>query len=57
MFGFGAFFPMFNCMLINLDGILSNGFKMVNAEIETPKSILTATDVKAQIIEQVISHI
>ena len=50
-------FPMFNCMLIDLEGMLTNGFKMGNAEIESPRSISTATAVTAQIIAQVASHI
>lgn len=54
---YAPFFPMFNCMLIDLEGMLTNGFKMGNAEIETPKSISTATAVTAQIIAQVASHI
>ena len=54
---YAPFFPMFNCMLIDLNGMLTNGFKMGNAEIETPKSISTATAVTAQIIAQVASHI
>ncbi|WP_392552837.1 anaerobic ribonucleoside-triphosphate reductase [Orbus wheelerorum] len=54
---YSPFFPMFNCMLIDLDGMLTKGFKMGNAEIEPPKSIATATAVTAQIIAQVASHI
>lgn len=54
---YSPFFPMFNCMLIDLNGMLTNGFKMGNAEIETPRSIATATAVTAQIIAQVASHI
>ncbi|MDF7659720.1 anaerobic ribonucleoside-triphosphate reductase [Erwiniaceae bacterium L1_54_6] len=54
---YSPFFPMFNCMLIDLRGMLTNGFKMGNAEIEPPKSIATATAVTAQIIAQVASHI
>lgn len=54
---YAPFFPMFNCMLIDLDGMLTKGFKMGNAEIEPPKSIATATAVTAQIIAQVASHI
>ncbi|MCE9678293.1 anaerobic ribonucleoside-triphosphate reductase [Shewanella sp. AS1] len=54
---YAPFFPMFNCMLIDLGGMLTQGFKMGNAEIETPKSISTATAVTAQIIAQVASHI
>ncbi len=54
---YAPFFPMFNCMLIDLRGMLTKGFKMGNAEIEQPKSIATATAVTAQIIAQVASHI
>lgn len=54
---YSPFFPMFNCMLIDLKDMLTNGFKMGNAEIEQPKSISTATAVTAQIIAQVASHI
>ncbi|WP_026973576.1 anaerobic ribonucleoside-triphosphate reductase [Aliagarivorans marinus] len=54
---YAPFFPMFNCMLIDLEGMLTGGFKMGNAEIDTPKSISTATAVTAQIIAQVASHI
>lgn len=54
---YAPFFPMFNCMLIDLKGMLTRGFKMGNAEIDTPKSISTATAVTAQIIAQVASHI
>ncbi|MBZ6065514.1 anaerobic ribonucleoside-triphosphate reductase [Aeromonas schubertii] len=54
---YSPFFPMFNCMLIDLKGMLTHGFKMGNAEIDTPKSISTATAVTAQIIAQVASHI
>ena len=54
---YAPFFPMFNCMLIDLEGMMTHGFKMGNAEIETPKSISTATAVTAQIIAQVASHI
>ncbi|MEZ8079643.1 anaerobic ribonucleoside-triphosphate reductase [Enterovibrio norvegicus] len=54
---YAPFFPMFNCMLIDLEGMLTKGFKMGNAEIDQPKSISTATAVTAQIIAQVASHI
>lgn len=46
-----------NCMLIDLGGMLDNGFKLGNAQLESPKSITTATTVTAQIIAQVASHI
>ncbi|MHB0943413.1 anaerobic ribonucleoside-triphosphate reductase [Paenibacillus sp. ALE1] len=54
---YSPYFPMYNCMLIDLKGMLENGFKLGNAQIETPKSITTATAVTAQIIAQVASHI
>lgn len=54
---YAPFFPMFNCMLIDLGNMLTRGFRMGNAEIETPKSIATAAAVTAQIIAQVASHI
>ncbi|HBO37569.1 MAG TPA: anaerobic ribonucleoside-triphosphate reductase [Pasteurellaceae bacterium] len=54
---YAPFFPMFNCMLVDLKGMLTRGFKMGNAEIEPPRSIGTATAVTAQIIAQVASHI
>ncbi len=54
---YAPYFPMFNCMLVDLKGMLTDGFRMGNAEIDTPKSITTATNVTAQIIAQVASHI
>lgn len=54
---YAPFFPMFNCMLVDLEGMLSKGFHMGNADIESPKSISTAASVTAQIIAQVASHI
>lgn len=54
---YAPFFPIFNCMLIDVGGMLKQGFKMGNADIETPKSISTATAITAQIIAQVASHI
>lgn len=53
---YSPFFPMFNCMLVDLKGMLEGGFKIGNAEIETPRSIGTATAITAQIIAQVASH-
>jgi anaerobic ribonucleoside-triphosphate reductase len=53
---YAPFFPMYNCMVVDLENMLSNGFRMGNAEIDTPKSILTATAVTAQIIANVASH-
>lgn len=49
-------FAMSNCCLIELEGMLRNGFRMGNADIESPKSISTAIAVTAQIVAQVASH-
>ena len=54
---YSPFFPMSNCMLIDLGGMLERGFKIGNAHIGRPKSIGTATAVTAQIIAHVASHI
>ncbi|WP_346749672.1 anaerobic ribonucleoside-triphosphate reductase, partial [Salmonella enterica] len=54
---YSPFFPMFNCILSDLKGILTQGFKMGNAEIEPPKSIPTPNAVTAQTIAQAASHI
>jgi anaerobic ribonucleoside-triphosphate reductase len=54
---YSPFQGSFNCMLIDIKGMMSGGFKMGNADIETPKSIGTATALCAQIIAQVASHI
>lgn len=53
---YSPFFPMFNCMIVDLKEMMSNGFKMGNADIDTPRSIQTATAVTAQIIAQVASN-
>ncbi len=50
------YYPMFNCCLVDLKEMLTNGFKMGNADIESPKSIATACAVTAQIIAQVACH-
>lgn len=54
---YSPFFPMYNCMLIDVEGMLKNGFKMGNTQIDTPKSFYVACQVTAQIIAQVASHI
>lgn len=46
----------FNCMLVDLDFMLTNGFKLGSAHIDTPKSINTACAITAQVIAQVASH-
>ncbi|EGQ6880009.1 anaerobic ribonucleoside-triphosphate reductase [Shigella flexneri] len=48
--------PFTNCCLVDLKGMLENGFKLGNAQIETPKSIGVATAIMAQITAQVASH-
>lgn len=53
---YSPFFPSFNCMLVDIKGMFEKGFKLGNAEIETPKSIMTATAVVAQIVAQVASN-
>ncbi len=50
------FYPMYNCCLVDLKGMLDNGFRMGNADIETPKSIATACAITAQIIAQIACH-
>ena len=47
--------PMTNCCLIDFEGMLNNGFKIGNAEVESPKSIQTATAQISQIIANVAS--
>lgn len=52
------YFPlmgMTNCCLVDLEGMLSSGFKMGNAHIETPKSIQTAATIVSQIAAAVAS--
>lgn len=47
---------MTNCCLVDLEGMLRDGLRVGNANIETPKSIGTAVAITAQIIAQVSSH-
>ena len=44
------FQPMTNCCLIDIKGMLENGFQIGNARVESPRSINTATAQIAQII-------
>ena len=44
---------MFNCMLVDVKGMLAQGFRMGDADITPPNSIATAAAVTAQIICQV----
>lgn len=53
---YAPFLPMSNCCLVDLKGMLENGFKLGNAQIESPKSIGVACAVMAQITAQVASH-
>ncbi len=50
-------YPMFNCMLIDLETMLKGGFSMGNAKVESPSNILTACSVAAQVVTAVGSHI
>ena len=52
---YSPYTPMTNCCLIDFDGMLKNGFKIGNAEVESPKSIQTATAQISQIIANVAS--
>lgn len=54
---YNPFFKMYNCMLIDFKGMLKDGFSIGNAEIETPKSIKTATALVSQIVANVSSNI
>ena len=54
---YSPLFPMYNCMLIDFETMLTKGFKLGNADIVPPKSIGVACAVTAQIIAQVASHI
>lgn len=47
--------PMTNCCLIDFQSMLNEGFKMGNADVESPKSIQTATAQISQIIANVAS--
>lgn len=52
---YSPYTPMTNCCLIDFKGMLSRGFKIGNAEVESPKSIQTATAQISQIIANVAS--
>lgn len=47
--------PMTNCCLIDFKQMFENGFQIGNAQVESPKSIQTATAQMAQIIANVAS--
>ncbi|MFB5068756.1 MAG: anaerobic ribonucleoside-triphosphate reductase [Aerococcus sanguinicola] len=52
---YSPYSPMTNCCLIDFQEMLSNGFHIGNAEVESPKSINTACAQIAQIIANVAS--
>lgn len=52
---YSPYTPMTNCCLIDFEGMLKKGFKIGNAEVESPKSIQTATAQISQIIANVAS--
>lgn len=47
--------PMTNCCLIDFKNMFKNGFKIGNADVDSPRSIQTATAQMAQIIANVAS--
>ena len=53
---YSPFLPFTNCCLVDLKGMLQDGFRLGNAKIESPKSVGVACAVTAQIIAQVASH-
>ncbi|WP_174850638.1 anaerobic ribonucleoside-triphosphate reductase [Streptococcus suis] len=52
---YSPYTPMTNCCLIDFKGMLAQGFKIGNADVESPKSIQTATAQISQIIANVAS--
>ncbi|MBM7824367.1 ribonucleoside-triphosphate reductase [Arcanobacterium pluranimalium] len=52
---YNPFQPMTNCCLIDIEGMLKDGFQIGNARVESPRSINTATAQIAQIIANVAS--
>ncbi|MDG3132861.1 anaerobic ribonucleoside-triphosphate reductase [Streptococcus suis] len=52
---YSPYTPMTNCCLIDFKGMLAQGFKIGNADVESPKSIQTATAQMSQIIANVAS--
>lgn len=54
---YSPFIPYFNCILIDFKGMLEQGFTIGNADVESPKSIETATALVAQIVANVSSNI
>ncbi|HEM4387674.1 TPA: anaerobic ribonucleoside-triphosphate reductase [Streptococcus suis] len=52
---YSPYTPMTNCCLIDFKGMLAQGFKIGSADVESPKSIQTATAQISQIIANVAS--
>ncbi|EAC3358549.1 anaerobic ribonucleoside-triphosphate reductase [Listeria monocytogenes] len=52
---YSPYHAMTNCCLIDIEGMLKKGFTIGNANVESPKSIQTATAQIAQIIANVAS--
>lgn len=52
---YSPYSPMTNCCLIDFQGMLAGGFRLGNAEVESPKSIQTAAAQITQIIASVAS--
>ncbi|HEL1613937.1 TPA: anaerobic ribonucleoside-triphosphate reductase [Streptococcus suis] len=52
---YSPYTPMTNCCLIDFKAMLAQGFKIGNADVESPKSIQTATAQISQIIANVAS--
>lgn len=53
---YSPFLPFTNCCLVDLKYLLEHGFKLGNAQIESPKSFGVACAIMAQITAQVASH-
>lgn len=53
---YSPFLPFTNCCLVDLKFLLKEGFKLGNAQIESPKSFGVACAIMAQITAQVASH-
>ncbi|CAL9960144.1 anaerobic ribonucleoside reductase large subunit [Vibrio phage D528] len=52
---YSPFFPMMNCCLVDVQGMMRNGYRLGGASVETPKSVGTACAQIAQIIARVAS--
>ncbi|MFX3891464.1 anaerobic ribonucleoside-triphosphate reductase, partial [Streptococcus suis] len=52
---YSPFTTMSNCCLIDFKNMFENGFKLGNAQVDSPKSIQTATAQASQIIANVAS--